>query len=209
MKNLVYRNLETKDFESIQNLICETFNFNNFISNKTILKEVLRLYFEESLMESSFAQVVTNNQGVIGFIFAKAKNDFTNYSQLLNIDANQKTKIDFSSLTQQDIDEITEFIKIKETYFDHLTHNSNNFQGNINLFAVSKEARGIGIGKNLLKNTFEYMKNQSVSSLYLFTDTRCNYGFYDVQSFERLSEKNVYIKTISSDINTFLYSYTF
>ncbi len=34
-----------------------------------------------------------------------------------------------------------------------------------------------------------YMKSRDVKSLYLYTDTKYNYGFYDSQNFERINEK--------------------
>lgn len=53
------------------------------------------------------------------------------------------------------------------------------------------------------------MKSMDVKSLYLFTDTRCNYRFYDSQNFNSIDEKEVYFDSIGSSLNIFLYSYNF
>lgn len=47
------------------------------------------------------------------------------------------------------------------------------------------------------------------SSLYLFTDDRCNYGFYKSQGFNCLDEVDVYLKTVDSNLKTFLYTYSY
>ena len=72
---------------------------------------------------------------------------------------------------------------------------------------MSKESRGLGVGKTLISHTFDYMKLFDVESLYLYTDTRCNYGFYDSQNFKRVSEKNVYFDCLNKSLGIFLYSY--
>ncbi|CEP82415.1 hypothetical protein QJR30_17275 [Paraclostridium sordellii] len=61
----------------------------------------------------------------------------------------------------------------------------------------------------MIKHLFDYMKSMDVKSLYLFTDTRCNYRFYDSQNFNSIDEKEVYFDSIGSSLNIFLYSYNF
>lgn len=80
-------------------------------------------------------------------------------------------------------------------------------QGCIQLFIVSKESRGLGVGKALVSHLSYYMKTMNVKSLHLYTDTRCNYGFYDSQNFKRLNEKELYFDSIKTNLNIFLYSY--
>ena len=77
------------------------------------------------------------------------------------------------------------------------------------MFIVSKESRGLGIGKKLLSYLFEYMKSREVNSMYLYTDTRCNYKFYDSQNFKCLSEKELIFDSINEKLDVFLYGYKF
>ena len=105
--------------------------------------------------------------------------------------------------------EIAEFIKIKEAYSELLNGKENLFDSCINLFIVSEESRGLGIGKTLLNYSLKYMHSMKSSSLYLFTDDRCNYGFYKSQGFNCLDEVDVYLKTVDSNLKTFLYTYSY
>jgi len=61
----------------------------------------------------------------------------------------------------------------------------------------------------LLSNLCDYLKANSTKNIYLYTDSTCNYGFYDSQGFKRIDEKLITItcenKPIS--INVFLYGY--
>ena len=57
--------------------------------------------------------------------------------------------------------------------------------GEIALFALSPEYRGLGIGKMLFHSVLAYMKSQSISDFCLYTDTSCNFGFYEHQGMVR------------------------
>ena len=49
----------------------------------------------------------------------------------------------------------------------------------------------------------------NVQSIYLYTDTRCNYKFYDSQNFKRLNEKEIYFNSLKERLNVFLFGYEF
>jgi hypothetical protein len=74
---------------------------------------------------------------------------------------------------------------------------------------LSKEKKVIFKDVYNIKYLFSYMKSMGVESLYLYTDSRCNYGFYDSQNFKRLDEKEIYLNSIKSELNVFLYSFNF
>ena len=44
--------------------------------------------------------------------------------------------------------------------------------------------------KKMFCNMLEYMKLQNINDFYLFTDTTCNYGFYEHQGMNRCDEKS-------------------
>ncbi|MEH7458593.1 GNAT family N-acetyltransferase, partial [Bacillus sp. JJ1127] len=79
----------------------------------------------------------------------------------------------------------------------------------IQLFIVSGESRGLGVGKALMNHLYNYMKSMDVESLYLYTDNKCNYGFYDSQNFKRISEKEICFDSMKDKLNVFLYCYDF
>lgn len=41
----------------------------------------------------------------------------------------------------------------------------------------------------LFQTALEYMKAQKINEFYLFTDTSCNYGFYEHQGMKRRCEQ--------------------
>lgn len=208
MDKIIYRELQKKDYKRIASLIDDAFGFNEFIKDKDFLDLVLQSYLEDCISESSFSKVAEKDGEVIGIILGSAIKD-KNLLQLsdnkLNIDrADLKSFIDSKEKKMA----LKEFAKITDTYEEIIKGKKEDFQGCIQLFIVSKESRGLGLGKSLLNYLFTYMESMSVKSLYLYTDTRCNYGFYDTQNFKRINEKEVYFDSLKSSLDVFLYSYT-
>ncbi|QYE97989.1 GNAT family N-acetyltransferase [Paraclostridium sordellii] len=167
-------------------MIGDAFGFTEFIKDKKLLDIVLSGYLQDCILDSSFSKVAQMDDKVISFILGNAKKDknrISNYDNPLNFNNNE---IDLM-----------------------ISNEENTSQGCIQLFVVSRESIGLGVGKNLIKHLFDYMKSMDVKSLYLFTHPRCNYGFYDSQNFNRIDEKEVYFDSIGASLNIFLYRYNF
>lgn len=209
MNRVIYRDLVTSDYEIIKELIGEAFGFSDFIKDKELLDVILSGYLQECILDSSFSKIAQKDGKVIGFILGNAKNDknhIINSSNPLDIDMNSIKSI-ISNKENRTL--LEEFLKIQTTYKEIIKGKEDQFQGCIQLFVVSKESRGLGVGKTLVKYLSDYMKSMNVKSLYLFTDSRCNYGFYDSQNFNKLNEKQVSFDYVDAKLDIFLYGYKF
>lgn len=209
MDKIIYRDLMQKDYDTIKKLIAEAFGFGEFIKDEVLLDTITGFYLQECVDDSSFSKVAEKDDKVIGLILGKAKDDKISLKNILNTTKIYETEIGKILADEKNRKVIKEFAKIQEVYKELIKGSEDNFEGCIQLFIVSKEARGFGIGKTLLNYLSEYMKFNNVRSLYLYTDTRCNYGFYDSQNFKRLAEKELIFESIDSTLNVFLYGYKF
>ena len=70
--------------------------------------------------------------------------------------------------------------------------------------------RGYGIGKKLFKAMIHHMKKENVNSIYLYTDTDCNYKFYDHQGMDCRIEKDYSYEFHNTeyDMKLFIYDYS-
>lgn len=209
MSNVIYRDIIKSDYETIKQLIGEAFGFSDFIKDKQLLDLVLSGYLQECILDSSFSKVAEKDNKVIGFILGNAKNDknrISNSTDSLEFDMDS---IELMMNSEENKILFKEFAKIPATYKEIIEGKEEQFQGCIQLFVVSKESRGLGVGKTLVKYLSDYMKNMDVKSLYLFTDSRCNYGFYDSQNFNKLNEKEISFDYVNAKLDVFLYGYNF
>lgn len=209
MNKVIYRDIMKSDYETIKELIGEAFGFSDFIKDKQLLDIVLSGYLQDCILDTSFSKVATKDDKVIGFILGNAKNDknrIINLNESLEFD-NNTIELIMNNAENQIL--FKEFLKFPDAYKDIIKGKEDMFQGCIQLFVVSKEFRGLGVGKTLVKYLSDYMKSMDVKSLYLFTDSRCNYGFYDSQNFNKLNEKEIYFNYVDAKLNVFLYGYNF
>lgn len=209
MKKVTYRPLKKEDYPRIKTLISEAFGFHDFIKDKKLLDLTLNIYLQDCILASSFSKVAEKDNQVIGFILGDAKKDKKHLRKPHNFLSLASSLFKLLLTSKKDRKVLKEFSRITQTYKEIIQGKEQHFQGCIQLFIVSKESRGLGVGKTLLKHLSHYMKAMDVKSLYLYTDTRCNYGFYDSQNFKRLAEKEVYFDSISEKLGVFLYSYHF
>lgn len=85
--------------------------------------------------------------------------------------------------SRENKENMKEYMKVVQVYHELIKNKSHLYDGDIELLAVSKERRGLGIGKRLMDCAKERFQRTGAKSIYVYTDTCCNYGFYDSQGF--------------------------
>ncbi|PEI85214.1 GNAT family N-acetyltransferase [Bacillus pseudomycoides] len=209
MDKVIYRSLVKEDYESVKELIGEAFGFTEFIKDKKFLDSILNIYLQSCILGSSFSKVAEKNNKIIGVILGDSKKDKNRLKKAYNTLSLAYTMLKVFMTNKENKKFIKEFSEVQDTYKELIQGKEDDFQGCIQLFIVSGESRGLGVGKALMKHLFHYMKSMDVKSLYLYTDTRCNYGFYDSQNFERINEKEIDFDSMKANFNVFLYCYEF
>ena len=199
------REYHKSDFNELEGIIRQTWHYDEFASPK-IATKLARVFLTSCLTNYTFSRVAVMNGKVVGIILAnniaKHKCPFSNrfaqfkaiLSLLLSKEGRNVSKIfgNVHGIDQQLLDE-----------------NNKKYPAELALFAVSSECRGKGIGKMLFQSALEYMKQEKLDSFYLFTDTSCNYGFYEHQGMERCVEKEhiFNIKGQRASMKFFIYEY--
>ena len=98
-----------------------------------------------------------------------------------------------------------EYVSLEEL----LKESGKDYQGEVSFFAIDSRYRGMGLGKILFNALISYMESESVKDFYLFTDTSCNFGFYERQGMKRRGEKAhpFTLKKIKQETRFFMYDY--
>jgi len=183
MNEIIYREIKKDDYETVKSIINESFGLYRYIDNEKVLKNLLKLYLQSCLAEKTFSCV--------------AEKDVVLYNSITTLKA-----IQYKS-------NISDYRNMHHIYHKLLAGREAEFDGVLTLFAVTEDCRGLGVGKKLLSNLCDYLRNHNTKHIYLYTDSTCNYGFYDSQGFERLAEKS-FETTCESKLvtmNVFLYGY--
>lgn len=73
---------------------------------------------------------------------------------------------------------------------DLLAHSDCDPDFELVLFAVSSEARGLGVGSTLMDHAQRYLAAQGASRAFLFTDTDCTWEYYEHRGMRRAAEQS-------------------
>ena len=209
MGEIIYRNIRKSDYEDIKNLINTSFFIEEYVENDTVLDLELECELYEALVEQSYTCIAEKEGEVIGFIMGQAEEDYSiidhigyYYKYYINL-------IKWKVCAWLKKDKLEDSKKLNKTYDYFLKNSKENYDGVLSLFIVSEKAQGYGIGTELMKRFQNYLKEQDVEKFYLFTDSFCNYGYYDYLGFKRKNKKLIkYLRNNKKkDLNVYLYSY--
>lgn len=210
MNKITYREIRKADFESIKNIINESFGLYRYVDNPSVLKSFLNVYLQSCLSEKTFSCVAEKEGKVIGVILGQAKCDYKYFAHLGPIFAMAFHTVAMACKARIYKNNNSDYKRMHQIYHELRSSSGQEFDGVLTLFAVTADCRGLGVGKELVRRLLDYQKNRNTKNIYLYTDSTCNYGFYDNQGFKRLGEKTMQItrehKQVSMDV--YLYGYT-
>lgn len=203
---ITLREYQKEDFKALEKIIKETWHYDDFSSPKTAQK-LARAFLSSCLTNQTFSCVAIHNDVPIGII-------------LVNIKAKHKCPL---GLRIQQIKAILALLISKEgrkvsKIFENvdqidrklLKECNTDYPAELALFAVDSSYRSKGVGKQLFQEALSYMSSQKLDKFYLFTDTSCNYGFYEHQGMIKRNEKehSFNLNDHIIKMNFFIYDYT-
>lgn len=201
-----YKQFTQKDSKALENIIRKTWGYDNFCSPK-VAQRLARVYLSSCLIGQTQNLVATVNNVPAGIIIGK-KSD----TKKLNLIYKMKFIAAVISLyaTKEGRAVTKVFAKIEEIDEKLLKESAVDYMGEICFFVVDKNFRSLGIGKTLFESMVYNMKNEGVKNFFLFTDTTCNYGFYEHFGLVRKGESREVLASNGEkrEINFYIYEYS-
>ena len=199
------REYQKQDFKALETIIRETWHYDDFSSPKTAIK-LARVFLSSCLTNYTFSRVAVVDGNVAGIILVNniAKHKCPISNRLLQV----KSIISlYISKEGRSVSKI--FGNVNGIDKQLLNENNKDYPAELALFAVSSSCRGKGIGKILFHSALDYIRQEKLKEFYLFTDSICNYGFYEHQGMKRRLEKEhiFNIKGQQAAMNFFIYDY--
>ncbi|OZG69211.1 GNAT family N-acetyltransferase [Bifidobacterium eulemuris] len=138
---------------------------------------------EHCLARATFARVAELNGEIVGFILASIPAHTTQVSKLRHT-----VRMVGSALTlladaagRRGLDEFARIAHVD----DRLLRDAGPFDAEVVLFVLAPAARGHGLGKRMFDAVMEYFAANGIDEYFLFTDTTCDYTFYEHRGLER------------------------
>lgn len=144
------------------------------------------LDLNNSLSEASMVTVAEVDGHIAGVILLSADGEPKHGRMLM------KSTIDSAATIHAHSNEVASYfydrMKIENEHDDKLLKDAEasvDYDGRIVLFIMDPQFQGLGIGSKLFKAATDYLEEKGVQNYYLFTDTSCNYPFYDYKGMRR------------------------
>jgi len=210
MNNVIIRDVEINDILSIKTVINEVWEWDTIIEDEKTLDAAMGLYLSQVLLNGTFGRVAVLNNKVVGVIFGSVDGVKPQYRMLME-DATAHAMTLFGA-TERDRKNFYEvMLKLSSTYKQLMNGIRENYNGTLDFLVLAEYAQGLGIGKSLWLALKEYFEENKVKSIYLYSDTECNFGFYESQGFTKRREIEVEFNYDGElfKVNEFLYDLTF
>lgn len=188
-----YRSMQEQDVPSLMRLCSMVWEFEKGCSNSKTLQHIEGVFLYLAIVSGSFSQVAVLNGEPVGVIIGRHKNNYPNlkYVRLL---LPKVLKLILSSAGRAFIQSILVAERLQQRMLKNTQSDNSHYDGELVLLVTHPHVQGRGVGKLLLHVFMTYMKSNQATNFYLFTNTKCNYPFYDRQGFRCVEKQQVEIQ---------------
>ena len=191
MKEIILREYQETDRMYLEDIIRETWNYDKFCS-PIVAKKMAKLYLNSCLTNQTFTKVALISHIPVGIIMGK---NIRKHKCPIHLRIKWINSIISLYCLKEGRKVLKIFDGIEGIDQQLLSLSGKKYKGELAFFVVDKKSRGKGIGRKLFQSAVDYMKSQNISKFYLFTDTSCNYPFYEHLGLTKQCE-------IQQEINT-------
>lgn len=200
---VILRELKWSDLSALENVIRKTWDYDKFATPETAGK-LAKAYLSSCLANQTYTRVAEVNGVTAGVILGK---NIEKHRCPLRYRWRQITALCRLLISKEGREILNFYRDVDDIDGQLLKRCDKDYKGEISLFALSPEYRGLGIGKKLFDCLLAYMKSQSIEDFYLYTDTSCNFGFYEHQGMKRQQQYKQLVNLRGQNGNLEFYLY--
>lgn len=205
-QEITYRDLQKEDYSRLEKMIGDTWGFGRRCKEKKVAGLLEKSYWASLLAQENYARVALINGKPAGVVLVrrvgKGKKNFTmNFRKLfygirlaVNAEGRSNLKL-FRELNRQN----------RQMYKDL----GQKFDGELIYLNIMRNKREKGMGGQLWEDAKAYIKETGGKNFFFFTDTTCDYKFYEKKGCQRISasEKIVDIGGQRKHLEMYIYKY--
>ncbi len=203
MEEILFRSFRKEDAEGSRRLIGDAWYPKDSFSDQALRKDIINLEAMYALFASDWCLVAETEGEVKGVIygrFSRRRAFFGNFPRCFPLFWTVLKLLFRSRASRRALAEEWDYSramrKLKRGKDLKKT-------AECTLFIVKSDLRGRGLGKKLMGELVNKARENGKRAIHLFTDTSCNYGFYDALGFERLSSHTLSFRSEEEKEETF------
>lgn len=188
MENIRFIKYNKNYFSKCVDLVKQTWDFHSAFVGLKNIDLVYEHYFKSCLNWNAHLEIIVDQRDdVVGLLFGSIENDsyMNTFKHMLQDRKNKKwlnSKIASGNFgvkrVAKEVFEAMDTSDCKGEKYAHL------FDSEINLFIVSPEMRGNGLGIKLMDNYIVFCRENNLKRAYLWTNEGCSFSFYENYGFQ-------------------------
>lgn len=186
-----YRTYRNQDYAAAIHMVMEAWRYNEWLPPKTA-KAMGEYYTAELLAGSNEVWIAEKDGEAVGI--AAVKNNRKRKKRLGYV-IRRFLACARILLCGQGKSEFFQFIKTEELDEELLKESGRSYDAELTLLIVRPGMKGAGIGDRLYREVWDYLERENLQTICLFTDSSCNYGFYEHKGMRRIAQKTFYWKS--------------
>jgi len=206
-KTVDIRRFYKEDAPALEAVIRKTWKYDAFCSSETAAR-LAHVYLYSCLANQTFTAVAIVDGKPCGIIMAK---HIQKHHCPFSLNLQSLLAIVRLLITREGREIYSFHGKIRNVDQELLDGSGKTYGGELSFFVLDEAVRGLGIGKQLYAAALTYMRQENIQSFYLlYTDSSCNYGFYEHRGMQRRGETEMVVKLAGQQapMKFFLYDIT-
>ena len=193
-QGLLIRDITSGDEEALKKILSDSWKIHEQF-NESGKNELGLYYLYNSLKSSTYAKVAVKDNVVLGVVMANS------FKEKLLKSYQRKAVSSFFHLLfmPQGLSILSFFHKLNKIDKKLSARTKENYGGEWTLWIVDHDYRHQGIGKILYDNVMSYLKSEGITKFFFYTDTDCDYEFYDQNGYTRREEEKHVLKINHKD----------
>ncbi|MCL1997414.1 MAG: GNAT family N-acetyltransferase [Turicibacter sp.] len=201
------REIQASDLNGIKAVVRDVWEWEEAFDDEDVIDACVAIYFAPVLHEATFGRVAVLDGEIVGVIFGLEIGKPAAYKHILEDLTPHILRL--TQTNDQDRQAMCDYITaLHTTYAALIADTEHEYDGSLDFFAVSKAVQGQGVGKQLWQQLKSHFQRQNIKKIYLYSDSECNYQFYEGQGFVRVQTQEMRVNFGGEEDVTeqFLYS---
>lgn len=204
---LSYRHPQRRDKDKLVEIIDTAFNGHTYTDDGVLRRRLFSADYHYSLGSQDYAEVACIDGEVVGFITAKFNRSLPTPSRVKHWILTALYGLGIAWRSEEGRRLLKDQKQMIKAYKKLSKGTKRKFDVEVELFVVDVNTQGKGIGKGLFTRFIEVAKARKAQSFSLFTDTECNFGFYDAQGMKRYGAEECLIHKKGRTVPLEVYMY--
>lgn len=210
MTAIEYRPYQPQDADAVKQIVNQAFSIDRFVKEPRLVDSALEVYLRTCLLGSTYARVAVQDGRAVGILMGRVTGRDRLEGRLGNrlLTGWHMAKLAVLGITEHK--SLRQFFEFDAVYGELRKKTTSPTTDELTLFAVDASTRGLGVGKALYDTYMDHLRRHGRSDFYLYTDTRCSYGFYEKQGMTRAAAQDMTIRLDGKpeQLGVFLYAGT-